>query len=73
MRLNSVPRSAAGTLGNLYRDATGGAESRYSVSGARDFLRGLGEHEWHSARPPDAALSGARYKHLWEVLSGEAQ
>ena len=72
MRMNSVPRSAAGTLGDLYRDATGGAESRYSVSEARDFLQGLGEHEWNSARPPNAALSGARYKRLWEILSGEA-
>ena len=71
MRMNSVPRSAAGTLGDLYRDAMGGAESRYSVSEARDFLQGLGEHEWNSARPPNAVLSGARYKRLWEILSGE--
>ena len=72
MRMNSVPRSAAGTLGDLYRDATGGAESRYSVAGARDFLHGLGEQEWNRARPPHAALSGARYRRIWEILSGEA-
>ena len=73
MRMNAAPRSAAEALGTIYRDMTARDESRYSVSKARDFLRGLTSEEWNSARPTDAALSGTGYKRVWEVLSGEAE
>lgn len=71
MRMNSVPRSAAETLGRSYRDATRGDENRYRVGKARDFLKDLDPGGWERARPEDANLSGAGYKGIWEVLSGE--
>lgn len=73
MRMNAAPRSAAEALGSLYREFTGQDENRYSIGKARNFLKNLDDQEWNRARPADAALSGARYKRVWEVLSGEAR
>ena len=71
MRMNSAPRSAAESLGALYRDFTGEDTSRYSVDKARDFLKQLSSDEWDRVRPANAALSGRGYKSVWEILSGE--
>lgn len=70
MRMNSAPRSASEALGVIYRDMTGEGQDRFSVSNAREFLKTLNSHGWDRARPTDAALSGAGYKRIWEVLSG---
>ncbi len=72
MRMNSAPRSAAETLGGLYREVTGGDESRYSVGEARRFLQELSTDDWHKVRPEGAPLTGTGYKRVWEILSGEA-
>ncbi|MCY4147841.1 MAG: DEAD/DEAH box helicase [Gammaproteobacteria bacterium] len=72
MRMNSVPRSVAEDLGQLYRDISPENEGRYSVGKARDFLKQLGNSEWEGVKPEDAPLSGSGYKRLWEILSGEA-
>ena len=72
MRMNSVPRSAAEELGNLYRGATGGDEQRYSVGKARGFLRSLQSEDWNKIIPDGAQLTGTGYKRVWQVLSGEA-
>lgn len=71
MRMNAAPRSAAEGLGRIYRDITGDDETRYSIGKAREFLQALTPGEWDHARPKDAALSGAEYKNVWEILSGE--
>jgi len=71
MRMNAAPRSAAEALGDIYRDTSGDDESRYSVGRARTFLAELDVREWNRARPTNAPLSGAGYKCLWEILSGE--
>ena len=71
MRMNAAPRSAAEGLGRIYRDITGDDDSRYSIGKAREFLQDLTPGEWDRARPEDAALSGADYKNVWEILSGE--
>lgn len=70
MRMNSAPRSIAESLGNLYREISGGDESRFSVDKTRKFLRELSSEGWDDARPSDAALSGSGYQHIWEILSG---
>lgn len=72
MRMNSAPRSAAEKLGELYREINSGDESRYSVGQARSFLKELGTGDWDGAKPEGATLSGAGYKRVWEILSGEA-
>lgn len=32
----------------------------------------LSSRDWDRARPVDAALNGAGYRKIWEVLSGES-
>ena len=71
MRMNSAPRSAAEALGKLYGEIAGKDERRYSVGRARSFLKELGTNDWESAKPKGAPLSGAGYKQIWEILSGE--
>ncbi|MEM1402947.1 MAG: DEAD/DEAH box helicase [Pseudomonadota bacterium] len=71
MRMNAAPRSAAEELGSLYKEAFGDDESRYSVGKARSFLKAMSPRDWNRARPVDALLSGAGYRKIWEVLSGE--
>ena len=70
MRMNAAPRSVAEGLGRIYREITGGDESRFSVEEARVFLKKLDSKDWDLARPSDAALSGSGYKRIWEILSG---
>ncbi len=71
MRMNTVPRSAAESLGDIYRDTMGGDEDRFSVGRARSFLRSLTLEEWDYARPTNSALSGSDYRRVWRILSGE--
>ncbi len=73
MRMNAAPRSAAGSLGELYRAAMPDAQAQLSVGGARRFLKGMSPSDWNRVRPNGAALSGADYRRVWEVLSGEAR
>ncbi len=71
MRMNCAPRSAAESLGQLYREISGEDEARYSIAQAREFLKDISAKEWDSVRPKKAQLSGFGYKRIWEVLSGE--
>jgi len=70
MRMNTVPRSIAETLGTAYQASVGQGE--LSVRSAREFLRSLADNDWSSAAPKSAALSGADYRAVWRRLSGEA-
>jgi len=72
MRMNAAPRSIAENLGELYRKTVREDDGRYSVVQAREFLKNLGDNEWHRVRPADSALTGDGYKRLWRVLAGEA-
>ena len=72
MRMNSAPRSAAEALGMLYREINDEEDGRYSVGGARRFLKELRVEAWEQVRPERAALSGGDYKKIWEILSGES-
>ena len=71
MRMNSVPRSVAVKVGDLYRETGGIVGNQYSIGHARDFLKGMDAVDWNRARPGDAALSGEGYRRVWQVLSGE--
>ena len=71
MRMNSAPRSAAESLGELYREITDEDDNRYSIGQARNFLKQLDNSEWDGAKPEGAPLSGSGYKRVWEILSGE--
>ena len=42
-----------------------------STQEARQFLKNLDAGGWERVRPVGAHLSGADYKSIWELLSGE--
>lgn len=70
MRMNSVPRTVAETLGQMYVSSKpAGVQS--SPTGARSFLRSMSDADWNAACPPNGALSGADYQTVWRTLSGE--
>ena len=71
MRMNSAPRSVAERLGEELITSTGKSGGEASVHDARDFLKGMEASDWHGVRPETATLSGAEYKKVWELLSGE--
>jgi hypothetical protein len=71
MRMNSVPRSAAERVGQMFKDAHEQSGLGFSVGDARRFLKNMGGPDWNAVRPHDSALSGVEYKRVWEVLSGE--
>ncbi len=72
MRMNSVPRSVAVKVGDLYRETVSDDKGRYSIGHARDFLRGMKAPDWDRVRPADTPLDGAGYQRVWRILSGEA-
>ena len=70
MRMNSVPRTVAETLGQMYVSSKpAGVQS--SPTGARSFLRSMSDADWNAACPQNGALSGADYQTVWRTLSGE--
>jgi replicative superfamily II helicase len=71
MRMNSVPRSVAEKLGQNYRATLLEPSTDIGVQAARSFLKNLDESGWDRVRPVSAQMSGAEYKQVWEILSGE--
>lgn len=69
MRLNSVPRSIAKTMGRSYESERGTV--RESTPGqVREWIAGLDDYMW-DAVAGSSRLAGAEYKKIWERLSGE--
>lgn len=68
MRMNSAPRSISESLGERFRNSSGGMGN---ARAAREFLRNLSVSDWNALRPQGAAMSGADYQSIWGVLSGE--
>jgi hypothetical protein len=71
MRMNSVPRSIAQSLGNMYA-ATVEANGVVSATSARTFLKSLSESDWNAARPAIGTMTGSDYQTVWATLSGES-
>jgi helicase len=65
LRMLSVPRLAAEGLASQWRQA-----ERVELSAAADWLYAAGHDVWQAALPPDAAITGAECKRLWEILEG---
>jgi len=72
MRMNSVPRSIAESLGAEFERKTGAPAGTQTVGVARNFLRSLRDGEWGRRAPREATMSGQDYKEVWGRLSGEA-
>lgn len=73
MRMNSVPRSVAEKLGQVFEKKVGAVNEGQGVQAARGFLKDLDATGWDSVKPANAALSGSDYQRLWEILSGEGR
>jgi replicative superfamily II helicase len=69
MRMNSVPRSFAETLGNKFKQQV---ENR-NVATARQYLKGLKGRDWDSVTSHSQYLSGSECKKVWQILSGEIE
>ena len=70
MRMNSVPRSAAGRIGAAYAEGLAGGRDLHSAGGreVREWLSGLGEDEW--GRAGAGGMSGRDLQAIWARLSG---
>lgn len=73
MRMNSVPRSIAEPLGTEFERKTGTPAGTQTVGGAREFLRSLSDGDWGRFTPRESAMSGADYRQVWGLLSGEVR
>jgi hypothetical protein len=71
MRMNSAPRSVAENLAEEFRTSFGLDTNQARTQEARQFLKNLDSSDWGRIRPEGAHLSGADYKSIWELLSGE--
>ena len=71
MRMNSVPRSVAEKLAEEFRTNPRIDAEQVGTQEARQFLKNLDPSGWGRVRPEGAHLSGADYKSIWELLSGE--
>ncbi len=72
MRINSVPRTIANSLGELFATQSQSGEIRPTVRQVREFLRQLPLNDWQKAAPKKAAMSGKDYREVWRKLSGES-
>jgi hypothetical protein len=68
MRMSSVPRVAANSLGKTFAEAHPAEEVRPSY--ARSYLDALPDNEWAQHLPQGARIDGPDLSRLWRVLSG---
>ncbi|MGC4191959.1 MAG: DEAD/DEAH box helicase [Thermomicrobiales bacterium] len=71
MRMSSVPRTAANSLGSTFARSRE-AES-IQPSEARDFLSTLSEDDWGRHVPSGSQIDGSDLRKLWHVLSGNSR
>jgi replicative superfamily II helicase len=70
MRMNSIPRSIAESIGAEYK-ANIGDSATGGVRQAREYLKNMETKDWEKALPKKSALSGGEYREIWGVLAGE--
>ncbi len=71
MRMESVPRSIAEPLGDVFVRQGGRADQPDSLHQVRKFIKSLGLSEWGQVVPSGATMSGSDYRRVWSWLSGE--
>jgi replicative superfamily II helicase len=69
LRMNSVPRSIAETLGNEMKKVH--QDKSLTINEARSFLKQSENSVWEETKPKDSSLTGEEYKQIWRILSGE--
>ena len=70
MRKNSVPRSIATRLGELYNAEFGGEIFNQNTDDITTWIKELDNESWDDIRPSGAVLSGDDYKRVWKKLTG---
>jgi len=70
MRKNSIPRSIANRIGQLYNEAVNGEIFSQPTDSVSNWLRGQSQQTWDIVRPAGSRLSGQDYKRVWEKLNG---
>jgi hypothetical protein len=73
MRMNAVPRTVAEKLGAEFQKGSPNKDDAQGTQKAREFLKSIDEEVWGRAKPKNSALTGADYKRIWEILSGEGR
>ncbi|MBX8643488.1 MAG: DEAD/DEAH box helicase [Thermoplasmata archaeon] len=73
MRMNGIPRSIAEPMGASYRSNIGAPSEGSGIQKVRHFLASADIEIWNRARPSNAPLSGAEYKEVWKILSGDGR
>jgi len=71
MRMNSIPRSIAENAGEELKKSKGQETS--TINETRAFLKKMDQATWDRLRPTSSFLSGADYKKVWGILSGEGR
>lgn len=71
MRMSSVPRTAANSLGAEFAQSHEPGSLRPSE--AREFLSQLSEADWGRHVPRGSDLAGSDLRDLWQVLSGSTR
>lgn len=71
MRMNFVPRSIAERIAEEFRSSLGEGILETGIQKARQFLKDFDTTGWERVRPAEAHLSGADYRLVWELLSGD--
>lgn len=68
MRMSSVPRTAANSLGDEFVRTR--SDESLRPSDAREFLTKLSDADWGRHVPAGSALAGGDLREIWQVLSG---
>ncbi len=71
LRMNSVPRSIAESLGNIMKDSA--VNDSQTVTTTRAYLKQSDVSVWDQAKPQSSSLSGEEYQRIWKILSGEGR
>jgi len=73
MRMNNVPRTIAEGLGEEYKNIVEDTDKQKNAKSTREFLNSIDQTVWDRVVPEDSYLSGARFKSIWRLLSGERE
>ena len=69
LRMNSVPRSIAESLGSIMKGTSSKEVS--TIQDARALLKQSENSTWERAKPQASPLSGEEYRQIWKILSCE--
>ena len=73
MRMNGVPRSIAEQMGSIYQTSSQHPGEGSGIQNVRTFLNSVDVSVWNRAGSSNAHLSGAEYKEVWKIISGEGR